>query len=62
MGFVAGSRHGAFGHLDYIGESYFLESAIYLSDGSLELSENGRSDDGNHLFSFPNPLQHIESL
>ena len=62
MCFIAGGCHSTFGHFDHIRKSYFFESTVHLSDRSLKLSQNRRSNDGNHLFSFTDALQYIECL
>ena len=60
--FIADGFHGALRYFDHVLETDGLNRAIYFFRGGVVLSENGRSDDGDHLFSFAQTLQHVEHL
>ena len=60
--FVAGSVHGTFSHFNYIGKTNFFQCSVHLFDGSFELSQYGRSRNGNYLFSLTDSFQYIEYL
>ena len=62
MCFVAGCFHCAFCHFDDIGKSDFFQGTIYLVDGSLELSQNRRSRNGNQFFTGTDRFQNIKYL
>ena len=52
MGLIAGGIHGPLCHFDHICETDLLESAVYVFYIGFELSEDGRSNNRYHLFSF----------
>ena len=62
MSLIAGGIHGPLCHFDHICETDLLESAVYVFYIGFELSEDGRSNNRYHLFSFTYVLQNIEGL
>ncbi len=62
MRFMFYGGHGSLCYFNYIGETDLSECTIYLFDSCAELSQNRWRDNGYHLFSFTDALQHIECL